>query len=1001
MPSDNHSRKLNTTTAEKTTETEPPWFVRTFRAIFSTDGQSDKILALLRGFGILVLVAIPAFLFTFTGIPDASLRSADPDVARLSWTGGRVIWTVVIALLPLFIVSVGFYAWRRICPLAFFGRMSEWLEWPDKRGTPNAEMRRKRVSGWMAHNYPVVTSSFLITMLIMRLLLINSNPAALGWTFVILCVLATVCSFRYTGKTWCNFFCPVGTIERIYTDTDRPAYRKNAQCLKCTGCKTVPSGGLCPDINQENDYWQEIRNRSRAWAYYSWPGVVFGFYLWYYLHKPYYWHSAGRQPDPAFSSLLPSFPGTDWGYYLSGDWTRQLSPWREWLTPGFGFYSLPPFLAHIPTLAAAPLTILAMALLSFGVFSMAELVWNRILKSVPPANDRAPETVRHSLFVVAGFAGFVLFYQFAGAPTLCHLPFGLYGAFRFSVIMCSTVVLITRLRRTRAKQLQYDQARKWLQRWPLPDVTPPEDLEDAYRVVTEHLRTSDDRVRLYQNTIQGMLAENLLTAKEIGLLDRMANDLGLGEAEKKKVVRQLSSQYPGLFSGTLDESLRLLGYRGELERSISDNRGILPQPGALKSIQSRYRIQPDEHEAVLRELRDPNSSRTEYLRKEVEELKSLREDVELLGVETSPAIRFLHHELTVRLGDQREHILEVANLYGAAGELTGLSEALRRGDPAAMTQAVDWIDRHLPDTISSHVAGAIQAPSAVAAAAGGRTNDAMLANTLLRWTVDSDVVVRATSVYALSMVKELDPETRAMVAERATTQLNDAEPLLREAAVAAIAPHLTVTQWQSALSDPIRSVRRSAILRVPVPVPQELLSLVNRAREDGDVLVRSRAALLIDDPDRAESARDTRQSLTVLEKMFAVRSLRLLSHIPSDALRQLAEHADERIFRQCEDLCVQGEASDDVFLIIEGETEAVRISNGIETRLGLNHPGETVGEMGILDPAPRMATVRALTPIVRVLTVHGTDFRALLARDATASIGIIRLLIQRQRDMSK
>ena len=57
--------------------------------------------------------------------------------------------------------------------------------------------------------------------------------------------------------------------------------------------------------------------------------------------------------------------------------------------------------------------------------------------------------------------------------------------------------------------------------------------------------------------------------------------------------------------------------------------------------------------------------------------------------------------------------------------------------------------------------------------------------------------------------------------------------------------------------------------------------------------------------------------------------------------------------------------------------------------------------MGILDPAPRMATVRTLTPIVRVLTVHGADFRALLARDSSASIGIIRLLIHRQRDFGE
>lgn len=32
---------------------------------------------------------------------------------------GGVVWTLVIASLPLFIVLVGYHRWRRICPLAF------------------------------------------------------------------------------------------------------------------------------------------------------------------------------------------------------------------------------------------------------------------------------------------------------------------------------------------------------------------------------------------------------------------------------------------------------------------------------------------------------------------------------------------------------------------------------------------------------------------------------------------------------------------------------------------------------------------------------------------------------------------------------------------------------------------------------------------------------------------------------------------------------------------
>jgi hypothetical protein len=957
----------------------------------------ERALSLLRGAGIAALVAIPIFLWSYQGAVEPHRAAAEPALLPVAWPGGRIIWTVIIALLPLFIVSVGFYTWRRICPLAFFGRMSEWLQWPDRSSTPNAGLARRRVPKWVAVNYPVLTGGFLTAILALRLLLINSDAVALGATFAGLCALAVLCSFCFTGKTWCNFFCPVGSIERVYTDTDRPGYRRNSQCAKCTGCKTVPSGGLCPDINQENDYWQEIRNRSRAWAFYSWPGIVVGFYLWYYLHKPYYWHSSNHAPDASLATLLPAPPGTDWGYYLSGDWTREQSPWLGWLAPGFGFHGLPGPIAHLPTIVAAPLTLVLAGVASYTVFAVWESWLLKRASRRGQDTDRARESVRHTLFSFAGFAAFVCFYQFAGAPTLGHLPFGLYGAFRLGIAVLATTVLVTRLKRTRARQLQYDQARRWLQRWPLPGAAPPDDLEEAYTLVTEHLRTSEERMRLFQSTVQGMLADNLITASEIGLLDRMAADLGLGEAEKKKVVRQLSSAYPGLFTGSLDDALRLLGYRAELERSISENRSALPEPGALRAMQARYRIQHEEHEAVLRELRDPNGARTESLRTEADGLRRLQRDATLLMASSLPAIRFLHHELAVRAADERDHILEVANLYGTAGELTGLARAVRQNDSEAIAAATDWIQKQLPPTVAQDVAEAISPIEPVDTAS---PPDAIV-DALLRWSEDSDVILRAAATYGLGMAESVDTSMKQAAAARAEAGLTSEEPLVREAAVAALAPRLSVDQWKAALNDASDSVRRSAILRVQPPINRELLSLVEAARSDADAVARLFAAQIIDGPDALTSARAQAPTMTRLEKMFALRSLRLLEHLPAEALRDLAGRAVERIYLAGEVLCTEGEQGDDVFLLLEGETEAVHKAGGADVRLGLSHPGETVGEMGILDPAPRMATVRPTSPVVRVLIVHGADFRALLARDTSASLGVIRLLIQRQRELSK
>src|SRR5690349_14796463 len=154
--------------------------LRAYWIALAAQPPSERLFAVARSAAVIVLAAIPVFILTYRGAVNPALQTSDPLVVPVAWPAGRIIWTVVIALLPLFIVSIGFYAWRRLCPLAFFGRLSEWLEWPDRRGTPNAGLRRKRVSKWVAANYPVITSSFLILMLAARILLINSNAVALA-----------------------------------------------------------------------------------------------------------------------------------------------------------------------------------------------------------------------------------------------------------------------------------------------------------------------------------------------------------------------------------------------------------------------------------------------------------------------------------------------------------------------------------------------------------------------------------------------------------------------------------------------------------------------------------------------------------------------------------------------------------------------------------------------------------------------------------------------------
>src|SRR5262245_55709540 len=181
---------------------------------------------------------------------------------------GRLVWTVAVAALPLFIVLVGYHRWRRICPLAFFAQLPNRLRLPGKL----------KASAWLERNYHLVTFSIFLFSLWMRLIATNGDGRAIAGFFVALSFTAFVFGALYTGKTWCNHICPVSFVEKIYTEPHGLRATENSQCAKCSACKK-----FCPDISEENGYWKEILSGPKRIVYFSFPGAVFGFYFYYYL----------------------------------------------------------------------------------------------------------------------------------------------------------------------------------------------------------------------------------------------------------------------------------------------------------------------------------------------------------------------------------------------------------------------------------------------------------------------------------------------------------------------------------------------------------------------------------------------------------------------------------------------------------------------------------------------------------------------------------------------
>jgi CRP-like cAMP-binding protein len=128
--------------------------------------------------------------------------------------------------------------------------------------------------------------------------------------------------------------------------------------------------------------------------------------------------------------------------------------------------------------------------------------------------------------------------------------------------------------------------------------------------------------------------------------------------------------------------------------------------------------------------------------------------------------------------------------------------------------------------------------------------------------------------------------------------------------------------------------------------------------------------------ERVDLATAVRRSLA---ERHQLQSLPVLRGTGPAELDRLAARLLITRYSPGDEIVRQGEAGDRFFLIADGRVEVVREEEGRVTRLAELAFGDYFGEMALLHDEPRVATVRALTP-VETYTLSGADFDALLTR---------------------
>ncbi len=96
----------------------------------------------------------------------------------------------------------------------------------------------------------------------------------------------------------------------------------------------------------------------------------------------------------------------------------------------------------------------------------------------------------------------------------------------------------------------------------------------------------------------------------------------------------------------------------------------------------------------------------------------------------------------------------------------------------------------------------------------------------------------------------------------------------------------------------------------------------------------------------------------------------------------------------------QGELGNCMFVIQEGEVEAVAQADGREVRLRTMGPNEFFGEMALFEKETRTCTIRALQPS-RVLTIDKKNFLAGIHEDPSLAFRIVETMSHRIRDLTE
>ena len=135
-----------------------------------------------------------------------------------------------------------------------------------------------------------------------------------------------------------------------------------------------------------------------------------------------------------------------------------------------------------------------------------------------------------------------------------------------------------------------------------------------------------------------------------------------------------------------------------------------------------------------------------------------------------------------------------------------------------------------------------------------------------------------------------------------------------------------------------------------------------------------------------------RAVLLTVERVALLRRVELFSRTPDRVLAALASSLDEVPFFDGDVLMREGAIEDWLFVIVEGEVEVGRSDRRVTMGAG-----SVVGELAVLDPQPRSATVTAVDQVL-AFRLRREAFQEAVESQPEIAMGVITELVRRLRE---